>query len=108
MALTRVRYRGLSDVRIIPADDPGLKARGIKVSQDMVWHRGNLFSIYIDNFSEAMEVLFRDEGAFDVEEIDAQSGKAVKEIVTATRADDTGNTVIDSSTGQKSVKGSGS
>lgn len=108
MALARVRYRGLSDVRIIPADDPGLKARGIKISQDMVWHRGNMFSIYIDNFSEEMENLFRDEAAFTVEEVDAQSGKAVKEIVTATRADDTGNTVVDGTTGQKSVKGSGS
>lgn len=107
MALTKVRYKGLSDVRLIAANDKGLRARGIKTDGQMKWSRENNWTIFVDGMSEELETLFRDEGTFDVEEVDAETGKSVKSIVKATRADDTGATVIDGTTGQKSVKGSG-
>lgn len=108
MALVRVRYKGLSDVRIIPANDPGVRARGIKLDGQLKWDRTNNFAIFIDGMSEDLEELLRNEGTFTLEEVDAETGKTVKTVVTATRSDDTGATVVDGTTGQKSVKGSGS
>ena len=105
MALTRVRYKGLSDVRLVKAAD--LKPRGIKIDGELKWSRENGWSVVVDGMTEEMETWLKEEGTFTIEEIDQQTGKTVKNIVTASRADDTGNTVVDKTTGQKSVKGSG-
>lgn len=107
MALVAVRYKGLSDIRIIPANDPGLRARGIKVDGQMRWDRQNNWKIFIDGLSEDLEQLFRDEGTFTIEEVDEETGKTVKTIVKATRSDDTGATVKDGTTGQVSVNPKG-
>lgn len=105
MSLMKVRYRGASDFRTVPADDPGLKERGIKVSADLMWTPGSY--IVIEDMSEAMENWLREEGTFDVSEMNLKDGHD-RPIIKASRADDTGRTVIDGTTGQKSVRGEGS
>jgi len=105
MALMRVKYMGLSDERVIAHNDAGLKARGIKVDKSMKWHAGNGKVIFMDNMSEEMEQMLRDDGAFDVKEVDAETGKTVSDVISVSLyVDDTGGTVVDSTTGQRSTK----
>lgn len=100
MAKVRVRYRGLSDVREITAKQ--LKEHGIKLSGDLVFHRGNSFAMNIDANDELLEILKR-ESTFDIKEI-KDDGSAGDEIVKATLADDTAVAAesVDATTGQRS------
>lgn len=102
MALTKVRYKGLSDVRIIEAKDPGLKARGIAIEKDMMWTRNS--SIIVEDMSPEMEKMFREDGAFTVTEVDKETKAEGQEIIKATKVDDSGSTVKDNTTGQVSKK----
>jgi hypothetical protein len=105
MALVKVRYKGLSDVRVMSVQD--LKAAGVSVESKLQWDPENRHVVYIDGMSETLEALFREEGTFTIEEVDEKDGKTVKTIVKGKPLDDTGSTVVDGTTGQKSVKGSG-
>lgn len=101
MTLVRVRYKGLSDERIIRSKD--LKDHGVAVDATLTWNRGNNFSVVVDGMSGELESILRSEGTFSVEEVSPEDGKAVKVIVTATRLDDTNSAVVvDGTTGQKS------
>lgn len=104
MALAKVRYKGLADVRIIEANDHGMKARGIQTDKDMVWSRDNMWTLMLRDMSPEMEKMFREDGAFSISNVDEDSLTEGEEIVKATRSDDIGNTVIDKTTGQVSKK----
>ena len=101
MALIRVRYRGLSDVRIISQKD--LKDRGIEVNKDMVWERSNNWALTLDGLSKPMEDLLRGEGHFRIEEVKDDGSEGVI-VDVEHRVDDTGSTVVDATTGAKSTK----
>lgn len=99
MAQMRVRYKGAADTRILSADD--LKEHGVNVSKDLVFERKNLWSITMD-VPEALENLFRIDGAFRLEAVtDEGSTETVHD---GDKTDDTGTTVVDETTGQKSTK----
>ena len=105
MALTRVRYKGLSAIRTIKANDDGLKERNIKIDKDLSWRRENGWQVFVRDPSEELMQLFRDEGTFTVSEVkEDEKQPSEAQLVTATRADDTGDTVVDGNTGQKSTK----
>lgn len=105
MALTKIRYKGLSDERVMSKAD--LNAAGVGVDGQLKWDRSNRHVVYVDGMSERLEELLREEGTFTIEEVDEETGKTVKTIVKGKALDDTGATVVDGTTGQKSTKGSG-
>lgn len=98
MAKVRVRYKGISDVREFTRKQ--LREHGVEVPQDLVFHRGNAWALNID-VNEALEAIFRNDGAFTVSEItdDNQIGE---EIITASVVDDTitAGSTADGDTGQ--------
>lgn len=101
MSLVKVRYKGLSDERIIRSQD--LKKHGIAIDATLTWNRSNNFAVVVDGMSDELESLLRDEGTFNVEEVEPADGKTIKVIVKATRLDDTNSAVVvDETTGQKS------
>lgn len=120
MALVRVRYKGLSDVRAITVED--LKAHGIEMSKDLIWDSQGAAvggqtvpgverpkfpnaarGIVIDSPSDVLLALLEREGTFTVTEITDDKADG-EEIITGAPLDDTGSAVVDSTTGQKSVK----
>lgn len=96
MALYKVRYKGLSDVREISGGD--LKKRGIGISKDLVWDASNGWSLNVEGLSKDLEDLLRTEGTFTISEVKEGGTEDVK--VTAVKSDDTGATVTDATTGQ--------
>lgn len=113
MALTRVTYKGLSDVRHMSKKD--LNDAGVGVDGDLTFDRvgkarGGLLArpnrgvVFISDMSDELLALLKEEGTFTITEVDNESGQDVQDIVTATKADDTGNTVVDGTTGQQSTK----
>lgn len=101
MALMRVRYHGLSDRREMSKKD--LAGVGIHLGADLTWNRNG--SVVIKDPSDDLLALFKAEGTFKVEEID-EKGTPVGDapIIEHTKVDDTGDTVVDGNTGQKSTK----
>lgn len=120
MALVRVRYKGLSDVRAISVKDA--EEAGVKLSEDLVWdNQGGAYGAPISGIkrpkqpnnhkgiliemSDELEQLLRREGTFTITEVDKDTMQDKDEnIVTGSAVDDTGDTVIDATTGQKSKK----
>lgn len=120
MALVRVRYKGLSDVRIISVKDA--EKHGVKLSADLVWdHQGRFAGgdipgikrpdfpnasrgVVIDGLSDDLLKVLRDEGTFTVSEVKDDNTDG-DDIITGEPLDDTGNAVRDTTTGQESVKG---
>jgi hypothetical protein len=105
MALVKIRYKGLSDVRIISSDD--LKARGINVDKDLVWsHQDGSASrgIMVDGLSEELLNALRTEGTFTITEVDKDTKVEKEDIIVGKPLDDTGSTVTDSTTGQTDKK----
>lgn len=100
MALMRVRYHGLSDRREMSKKD--LAGVGIHLGDDLAWNRNG--SVVIKDPSEDLLALFKAEGTFKVEEIDEKGAPVGDAIIEHTKVDDTGDTVIDGNTGQKSTK----
>jgi len=103
MAMTKVRYKGASDVRILPADQ--LTERGVKgIDKDLVFEPGNHWSMEIDMTKELEDIL-RADGAFTMQPV-TDSGETTTTdtadpLQTSTEGvDDTGNTVVDGDTGQ--------
>ncbi len=120
MALVRIRYKGLSDVRAISVKDA--ERHGVTLSEDLVWdHIGEEAGgpvpgikrpkkanasrgIVVDGLSDDLLKVLRDEGTFTISEIKDDNTDG-DEIITGQPLDDTGSAVVDSTTGQKSQKG---
>jgi len=120
MALVRIRYKGLSDVRAITVKDA--EAYGVKLSQDLVWdHVGSRAAgdipgvkrpananarrgIVVDGLSDELLSVLRAEGTFTISEI-TDDGSDGDDIITGEPLDDTGSAVVDTTTGQRSVAG---
>lgn len=95
MALTLIRYKGLSDVRIISKKDLG----DVEVYLDsgLRWDRQNLWKQYVQDPSDDLLELLKNEGTFIVEEVSEEDGKSVKQTIVqndTSKADDTGRQVI--------------
>lgn len=102
MALTRVYYKGLSDIREMSKKD--LAAAGVGVDGPLRFDRSNNWTVHVDNISDRLVEVLKAEGTFTVTEVDAETGKNVKDIVKGTSLDDTGSVVRDGVTGETSVK----
>jgi hypothetical protein len=109
MALFKVRYKGLSDIREISkkhlADD-----RGVGVDGDLRWARPNDGPwgvhnvVYIENPSDELLQILKDEGTFTVSEVKEGDEPGEHEpIITGSVLDDTGSVVRDNTTGAVSV-----
>lgn len=99
MAKAKVRYKGASDVRVLPADQ--LKEHGVKgIDKDLVFQPSNGWAQEVE-MSEELEGILRGDGAFSITPVD-DSGEAdeTNPEVEATKVDDTGETVVDGDTGQ--------
>lgn len=119
MALVRIRYKGLSDVRAITVKDA--EAHGVKLSQDLVWdhvgshvggeiaevkrptHPNSSRGIVVDGLSDALLTVLRKEGTFTVTAIEDDNADG-EDIITGEPLDDTGSAVVDATTGQRSEK----
>jgi hypothetical protein len=120
MALVRIKYKGLSDVRVINKKDAA--SVGVTLSQDLVWDRigaragGNIpgvkrpdfpnaaRGIVVDGLSDDLLAALKSEGTFTITEINDDNTDG-DDIITGEALDDTGSAVVDATTGQKSVKG---
>jgi hypothetical protein len=103
MAEMIVRYKGAADTRIMAADE--LKLHDVNVPEDLVFSRSNLWRIKME-VPDALEAILRMDGAFRLEAVN-DAGMAGETVVDGTRTDDTGATVVDGSTGQRSKKPEG-
>lgn len=101
MAKVQVRYKGLSDERIITQKD--LKDRNIKVDRDLVLNSRNGWQQVIDATDDLVKLL-RDQVGFTVSEV-KDDGSVGGDIITAEQVDDTADSTIhDTTTGQVSKK----
>lgn len=103
MATVKVRYKGASDVRILPADQ--LTERGVKnVDKDLVFKPENLWSMEIE-MTDELEAILRADGAFVIQPLDDSGSTTTTDAADPLQTsvegvDDTGNTVVDGDTGQ--------
>lgn len=109
MSLFKVRYKGLSDERIMTAKQ--LAERGVGVDNTLRWARayGNLGAhnvVFIEDPSDELLQIFKDEGTFTVSEVKDDEDKPGEHdpIITGSVLDDTGSVVRDLTTGAESVK----
>ena len=95
MAEVKVRYRGASDVRILPADQ--LKALGVEgIDKDLVFKPENLWSQKVP-MSDELEAVLRGEGTFTIEPItdDGDTAKDESEVPEGDEViEDTADTVV--------------
>lgn len=93
MALTKIRYKGLSDERIMTRKELG--DAGYTVDKGLHFHRGNHWAQVMDSPTDEFLDMLKRDGNFTVE--DAEAGEGAAAIMTAdpSKADDTGKTVID-------------
>ena len=73
MALTKVRYVGLSDVRTMSKED--LAAAGVGVDKDLHWDVRNAWTQMIESPNDDLLLIFKKEGTFTVEDASAADGK---------------------------------
>lgn len=99
MALMKVRYKGLSDVRVFTQKD--LKAHNVEVSRDLRFSRENGWQVTMESISPNLERILRDAGTFTISEVKdgVESAK-----VEAVKSDDIADSVEDTSTGQRSTR----
>ena len=101
----KIRYKGLSDIRHMSAED--LKAAGVEdsLSEDgLMFRRENYWTQTTETMSDRLRDILETEGSYSIEEVN-ESGESVKKLAEGQVTDDTGNTVVDETTGQVSVKG---
>jgi hypothetical protein len=100
MAKVKVRYKGLSDERIIGRKD--LADRNISVPKDLVFNQFNFKTMIID-MNDDLEQVLRGEGTFTISAVTDQETDGL-EVVEATKLDDTADAaeVRDETTGQRS------
>ena len=93
MAEVKVRYKGMSDIRTLPADQ--LKERGVEgIDHDLVFHAGNLWSVKVP-MSDELEAILIAEGTFTIVKVkDDGSTDEDDAVATAVPQDDTGSTVV--------------
>jgi len=106
MSVVEVRYKGLSDVREMSKKD--LADAGVTVDGPLRWEPKNGWKVHVENPSDRLLEIFKTEGTFSVSEVDAKGAKGrslVKD--DPSKSDDTGSTVVDGSTGQKSSQATG-
>lgn len=96
MALTKIRYKGLSDERTMTKKELG--DAGHAVDNGLHFHRGNAWTQYMESPSDDMLAMLKSDGNFTV--TDADAGDADGATIVAhdpTKADDTGKAVVDKS-----------
>lgn len=109
MAVHKVTYKGLSDIREMTRSQ--LKDAGVDMPKDLVWDKtkhGRLPKVFIENISDRMLEIFRDEGTFTVSEVKDESLQeldGVEPLVEGRELDDTGSVLRDGTTGQTSTAG---
>lgn len=104
MALYKIRYKGLSDVREMSQSD--LKKAGVDgISGSLKFEAKNMFSQVVDGMTDRLKEILDAEGTFTIEEFDGDTGKMTKIISVGEVMDDTAATVVDSTTGQVSTAG---
>lgn len=102
MALTRVRYKGLSDVRVMSQED--LFGAGVSLSSGLQWDSSNVVNgILIEDPSERLMEILQQEGTFTVTEVDSDDNTDGEEIITGQPLDDTGPTIVDTTAGRAST-----
>ena len=99
----KIRYKGLSDIREMSADD--LKAAGVEdaVGDGLLFRRENYWTQTVETLSDRLRDILETEGSYSIEEVN-DSGESVQVLAEGAVTDDTGNTVVDETTGQVSVK----
>lgn len=103
MANVKVRYKGASDVRILPVDE--LVERGVKgIDKDLVFKPENMWAQEVP-MTDELEAILRNDGAFTFEPVKDDGSTSVTDpgdpLQTSVEGvDDTGNTVVDGDTGQ--------
>lgn len=120
MALVRIRYKGLSDVRVISVKDA--EKHGVTMSKDLIWDNVGALAggevagvkrpqfsnaargIVVDGMSDELLAVLKAEGTFTVTEVkdDKTDGE---DVIVGEPLDDTQNavTVTDATTGAKSA-----
>lgn len=97
MAQVKVRYKGVSDRRVITQKE--LKERNISVDKDLVFETRNGWSQVLDAPDELVKLL-KDQPGFTISEV-KDSGEIGDEIISASSVDDTADSTIqDTTTGQ--------
>jgi hypothetical protein len=96
MTEAKVRYKGGSDVRILPAAE--LKSLGVKgIEEDLVFHPGNHWALTVP-MSDELEAILRGEGTFTIEPVKDDGSTADNETDVDANdpnvIDDTGDTVV--------------
>jgi hypothetical protein len=101
MALIRVRYKGLSDVREMSQKD--LAEAGVSLDSGLRFDHTNKSSgILIEDPSDRLLEIFRDEGTFQVSHKDVEAGEDEVVILQGAPLDDTGVVVTDATAGRQS------
>lgn len=95
MAMAKVRYKGASDRRVLPADQ--LEARGVTgIDKDLVFEPENMWSQTVP-MSDELEAILRGEGTFTIEPVkddgDAGDNETDVDADDPTVIDDTADTV---------------
>jgi hypothetical protein len=103
MALTSVKYLGQSDVRVMSKKD--LADAGVSVDGQLRWERKNRWEVFVEDPSDRLLEILKEEGTFTVSDVDEETGKKVKEIVKGAPLDDTGQRVVDATKGQTAPTG---
>lgn len=98
MAVAKVTYKGISDIRILPASD--LAEHGVSVPRDLVFYRRpheGSDSIQID-LSPSLEKILRADGGFKISAV--KDSGAEGETIVSTDAEQPGKIVIEDETGK--------
>lgn len=98
MALMKVRYKGIADVRILHARDVK-EAHGITMDNDVTWSRTNNFAVVMD-VSPQMEEVLRAQGHFSLHAL-KDDGSESEVVAVATDPDNEGDQIVDSASGTK-------
>jgi len=109
MAVHKVTYKGLSDIRIMTKKELA-DQQGIGMEGDLVWDKtkhGPVPFIFIEDASDELLSLFRSEGTFTVQEVDESGAPQGTPVVKGAPLDDTGSTVVDKTKGTTSTRSSG-
>lgn len=108
MATFKVQYKGLSDIREMSVKD--LAAAGVTVDKKLRWERRSVLDpvVYVTDPSDELLEVLKAEGTFNVVEVDAKTDLPTGvELIKSTKKDDTGDTVVDGTTGQVTSKAHG-
>jgi hypothetical protein len=73
MALTKVQYVGMSDVRVMSKDD--LAGAGVFVDRDMHWDQRNGWTQVVEDPNDDLLMIFKKEGTFTVSSVEEDETK---------------------------------